>query len=731
MSRPIRIGVYADIDANLIDGSSIWLQSLVEVLHHGQRNHIKLVLKRSEKRDLITKRLRELDRVELIDPVAYRREGDSIEPSSVVRFLEQLDRQEPLDAILVRGREMANQLSQTAAFSGRMWVYYLPPPEGRLEAADVAELKQLANSCRYVLCQTEQIRVLLEGAVPELSAKLVLLPPMIPEIEERPDKRSVGPGRRLVYVGKLSASYRFLEMVQIFRDLRAELPELEFHVAGDKIHNPSRSPAFDQAVKTALEETQGLVWHGGISRQEVQDLLRQSDVAFSLRDAELDRSLELSTKVLEYGAAGVPVVLNRTPLYEELLGIDYPLLVDGVDQAHQVLRAALLDEDLRTRASGICKTASEAFTLSQVWQRLQPFVERISPESRCLWVPEQPIRIVVAGHDMKFFHPIAEYLQAAGAQVREDIWEGHHTHDEGLSRNFLEWADVIICEWCFGNAVWYSQHRKDHQSMIVRLHRVEMEGKYPGMVDINAIAQVVFVAPHILKTVARRFAWPQEKLQVIPNAVDVDLLQREKLTGHQFNLGMLGYLPRLKRLDRALDILEELRVCDRRFHLYVKGHAPWELDWVWRRESETTYFQQVYARLEQSPILSGAVSFEPFGPDIPSWLRKIGFLVSSSDIEGNQVAVAEAMASGAVPVVLQRPGASETYLPDSVHHDATRAAAAILKTVHENRFEEKSINARHFARETFAQSATFRLWDELLCHTIGENIQTLTRVKHD
>ena len=44
-------------------------------------------------------------------------------------------------------------------------------------------------------------------------------------------------------------------------------------------------------------------------------LAASCDIGVSWRDASLDASLELSTKVLEFGVLGLPVILNRTPMY--------------------------------------------------------------------------------------------------------------------------------------------------------------------------------------------------------------------------------------------------------------------------------------------------------------------------------------------------------------------------------------------------------------------------------
>ena len=30
-------------------------------------------------------------------------------------------------------------------------------------------------------------------------------------------------------------------------------------------------------------------------------------------------------------------------------------------------------------------------------------------------------------------------------------------HDPEQSRELVDWADVVICEWCGPNAVWYSE----------------------------------------------------------------------------------------------------------------------------------------------------------------------------------------------------------------------------------------------------------------------------------
>ena len=55
---------------------------------------------------------------------------------------------------------------------------------------------------------------------------------------------------------------------------------------------------------------------------------------------------------------------------------------------------------------------------------------------------------------------------------------------------------------------------------------------------------------------------------------------RRKLEGARHHLGVIGIVPARKRLDLALDVLEELRREDDRYLLFVKSSMPWDHWWV-------------------------------------------------------------------------------------------------------------------------------------------------------
>jgi glycosyltransferase involved in cell wall biosynthesis len=289
-------------------------------------------------------------------------------------------------------------------------------------------------------------------------------------------------------------------------------------------------------------------------------------------------------------------------------------------------------------------------------------------------------RLLLAGHSLSFCAPIARRARQRGAEVREDRWQGHDVHDAEASAAGLAWADVVLCEWCLGNAAWFTRHKRPGQWLVVRFHRMELDTPHPAEVDVERVDAMVFVARHVLEQACERYGWDggDPRFQVIPNGIELDALRQPKLPAARFNLAAIGYVPRLKRLDRALDLLDLLRARDPRYRLLVKGRAPWEYEWMARRPAEREYFERVLRRVERSPNLRRAVSFEPFGEDVAAFLRQVGWILSTSEVEGHSVALAEGMASGAIPAILERPGADEQYEARWVHRDAAAAARAIL-----------------------------------------------------
>jgi glycosyltransferase involved in cell wall biosynthesis len=705
--------VYGDIDLNLIDGSAIWLQSVTQALA-GAGCAVTLVLKAPVRTSRLIAPL-------LAEPgVTVRRpfeehlvEGPGpVTAAAAPELLARLDAETPHDLVVLRGRAVTAAAAKSGAFAGRLWPYLTDVPQSvpGLTAQAAEELGMIAAASRFVLCQTEELRCFLEGSIPAACGKCVLLPPILAEIPTARSASGAGTPLRLVYSGKFAPRWNTLEMTELPGLLAARGVAAELHMIGDKIHNAPGD--YQQRMRAALETT-GVTWHGGHSREDALRLAASCDIGLGWRHPELDASLELSTKVLEYGAIGLPVILNRTPMHEGLLGADYPMFAASLTDVVDAAAAAAADPRLYRRAADRTSRAAQQFTLDRASDRLRSYLARaVAPKGI---TTTEKLKLVVAGHDLKFFTPLLDYLRLQpDLEVRLDQWAALGKHDAEVSRELAAWADVVICEWCGPNAVWYSKHKRRGSRLLVRLHRFELASPYPGQVKIGAVNQVVCVSKHYTQLTREKTGWPEAKVVTIPNAIDVAQLDRPKLDGARFHLGLIGIVPSRKRMDLALDVLEELRREDDRYLLFIKSGMPWEHWWVWQNPAEREHYASALRRVQRSPLLRGAVVFDDAGPDVAAWLRRVGFMLSTSDDESFHVGPAEGMASRAVPVLRHWPGAETIYDMRWIHRTPADMATAIAALGDEAAWRRAGDEAHAQVSAAFNLPRVCEAWRSLL-----------------
>ena len=201
---------------------------------------------------------------------------------------------------------------------------------------------------------------------------------------------------------------------------------------------------------------------------------------------------------------------------------------------------------------------------------------------------------------------------------------------------------------------------------------------------------------------------------MIPNWVDVEQLDRTKLPGARFHLGMIGVGEARKRLDSLSTCSKPSAGTTIASSLFAKTKMPWEYPWIWRRPGEIEQTQAALQRIQNAPRLQGAVVFDKFGPDVGTWLRRIGFILSTSDDESFHLSPAEGMASGAVPVIRNWPGADTIFDPMWIRGDATEMADTILETVDGERWEAAGDVAREQIRSSYSLERVVSAWTELI-----------------
>ncbi|MFM8331984.1 MAG: glycosyltransferase family 4 protein [Candidatus Methylumidiphilus sp.] len=312
--------------------------------------------------------------------------------------------------------------------------------------------------------------------------------------------------------------------------------------------------------------------------------------------------------------------------------------------------------------------------------------------------------ILIAGHDLRFVQPFVEYFSKYFTVI-VDKWLSTNKHDPKQSSELLQKADIIWCEWCCENAIWYSKHRKPTQKLFVRLHKFEIETKYPSGVDWGRVDALIFIAEGM-----RVYANAMHKINcrqlLLYNAFDVDAVERAGASVRRDikSLAVMGYVPKIKRLDRAIDVFSRLYQSDPRFSLHIKGKSAREMDWIWKKESQ--FFIEQKMRLDVLSDKGAAVTAQPYDDKVHEWLGSKGFLLSASDIEGSHQAVAEAMAVGTVPVIygdwVDRFGARLLYPSELCFSSFDDAVEFIRKlSDDESEYQKVSDRIKYFAHQNF------------------------------
>lgn len=305
--------------------------------------------------------------------------------------------------------------------------------------------------------------------------------------------------------------------------------------------------------------------------------------------------------------------------------------------------------------------------------------------------------VLFAGHDFKFIQPFMDYLKSKGVQVLIDNWVGHNQHDEENSRELLNRADVVFCEWGLGNAVWYSHHCRENQRLIVRSHSQEIRLPYLRDISTGNVDSFIFVGELILESAVASHGIPQEKCTVIRNYVDVAQLARPKNEHETLNIGMVGVVPRTKRLDLALDVVERILDNGIPARLLIKGKTYSDYPWLMNRQDELAYFIKQDDRIEKiNSRWPGAVVKQPFGDDMAEWYQNVDVVLSVSDFESFHLTLPDGVASGAVPFSLNWPGADLIYPREWLYAAVDDIASTIMARTRTVTAEDRRFVSKNF-----------------------------------
>jgi glycosyltransferase involved in cell wall biosynthesis len=371
---------YSPANMNSMSGSAVWTQSVAEILHRDEEASITMLLREPAQRELLTAPLRRLPRLTLLEP----REIDPHVPNSrltsewALDLIEHLDQSMHFDVILLRGFSTCAAGARRPQIQSRLWsTYVLEPERDTSDAKYVAQLESIAQASRFVVVQSEAMRGLLESIVPGARGKTLILPPAVPTSSFTKLDLKQGVPQRLIYAGKYHPFYAVPELIEAFSAAKTSLPNLVFDLYGDQIAESASGGDWGRRLREQVGGQPGVRWHGAVSREVLEGSLHGGGVGLSVWDHRYGSAMNdlvISTKLLDYCNAGIPVVLNRTAAQEQILGVEYPLFVDSIGEVLPQLMRVLSDKDLYERSARMCAEAAKGFSYEAVSRALIPFL---------------------------------------------------------------------------------------------------------------------------------------------------------------------------------------------------------------------------------------------------------------------------------------------------------------------------------------------------------------------
>lgn len=593
-------------------------------------------------------RIANLPNIDIVHPFSAddKTLHQELSPRTAAQRLASIDEELNVDVVICRGSKVSAHVANSTRLAAKSWLYMtdIPHPVSRLESKRLKEIRTIAAACKRLFAQTRDAQSYLEAIAPEACGKTVLLNPMVPDAYYNTEFVNTHNDQlRLVYSGKFAKDWRTLEMTELPNLLNSIGIPSQLTMIGDKFQTDLVDSDWSSRMQLAIVG-EGINWKGGVARDTAAETVAQHDISMSWRSQKMDDSFELSTKVLESAAMGVPPLVNRNAAHEELFGSDYPLYIEKDDISEVISVLSSLGGVSNVLRQTVRDSVSN-YSISKSAERLECYFSVAEADYSVHACSTGKIRVVLAGHDFKFAGELVDILSArSDIELRFDHWTSLHTHDVEKSQGMRDWADVVICEWAGPNAVWYSQNKREDQKLIVRLHMFELNGPWLVRINVDAIDTLICVSELYEERVRALPGWGDAKIRVIANAVNCEDLCRPKLKGSQFRLGLVGIVPIRKRLDRAVDLMSRLLELDERFTLHVRGRMPWEYSYEWKKSTQQMAYREIFAGIGADDRLLKSIVFEPFGADMGSWFRKIGFILSPSSDESFHLAPAEGMA---------------------------------------------------------------------------------------
>lgn len=687
-----KILLYGDLSLNIVDGSSVWLMSLAKLLAKDIDNVVDILLKEKIRNNILVRELTQYDNISILNSDEYYPKEKSVDATNVVKVMKRIDNLRDYSCIIVRGFNVVNTIIKDKQLSEKLIPYLTDfcHDKDKISEEEINKLSYIYENTKQFFVQTTQMRDYLKEILKIDGEKFKLLNPMIfkEDLKIKPKMN-----KTIVYAGKIALGWNILELIEIMDKLYEKDKEITLHMVGDKF-NRDLADRKDE-ILNKLKTMPNVVFYGSLPKKETTEIVNSCELGYSFRSTKIDNdhSLELSSKILEYCFCNVPLILRRTKMHEDVLGKDYPLFVESVDECVEKILTFFNNKEKYSNLAQNLGKCVERFSTDNVYKNVKSALDVF---------PKKKMRLLISGHDLKFIKTLYPYFEKEYELTVQEYPE-YTNLDITESKALLEKTDIVWCEWLLLNAQWYSNHIFAHQKLFIRAHRFELAKNYGNKVRWNRVNLLITVSYYYMENFMEKFKVPREKITVINNFIDVNSYPIEKEDGYKYNIAMIGILPKRKGFDKAIDLLIELKKKNPKYKLYIAGKRPEEFPNTKVIPEERQYYEKVEEKikenkLEDSVIFAGWIKPQDF-------LKKIGYTLSLSDKqfpESFHIAPFECMASNGIGLSLDWEGIEYIY-PEYVICNSISEMADRIEEYNgdDKKYKEFASKGRKFVKDNY------------------------------
>ncbi|MBR7133813.1 MAG: glycosyltransferase [Clostridia bacterium] len=701
-----KILLYGDLTLNIVDGSSVWLASLAKLLSQDKDNVVDVLLKEKVTNDVLTGELSLKENISFLESNEFLPKSSPVSPDNIVNVMTKIDELRDYSCIIVRGFEAVKAIVKDKHLSSKLIPYITNfcHDKNAITQKEKDELLTVYNSTNQFFVQTVQMREYLKDVLSVDGEKFRLLNPMIfKDNGTAPAKLK----KSIVYAGKIAKEWNILELLDIMDRLYQVDREITLHFVGDKFNRDLAGKK--QEILGKLKNSPNIVFYGSLPKSETTKIVNSCELGYSFRSTAIDNdeSLELSSKVLEYCFCNVPLILRKTKMHSEVLGEDYPLYVESVEDCVNAILDYFGNTEKYSNFAEVLAAKVEKFSPESIYKNVRKALEHF---------PSKKMRLLISGHDLKFIKALFPYFEKHFELTVQKYPEYTHLNISE-SKKLLKKTDIVWCEWLLLNAEWYSANILSFQKLFIRAHKFEIAKNYGNKVKWQNVDKLITVSYYWMEQFADKFDVDRAKITCINNFIDVAGYPTEKSEDAKYNIAMIGILPKLKGFAKAVEILKVLKENDSRYKLYVAGKRPEQFPGTWNVPEQKAYYLETFKKikdygLEDSVIYVGWKNTQEF-------LGDMGYTLSLSDSafpESFHVAPLECMASAGVGLAVYWDGIEYIYPPYTVFNSPEEIAQKIIElNGNDTQYRELAEKSRKFVSENY----DLPIIRDAICNTVN------------